>query len=119
VGRLALYITSGPYTFQNSDTLFQLAKAALKKGHEVIGIYAQTDGVYNFNKNIDSRDDRNIPKQLEELANLGVKLMACPVCASYRGVGSRDLLIKGAAFDGLGAVAELIWDCDRFVALGT
>jgi tRNA 2-thiouridine synthesizing protein D len=118
MGKLALYITSGPYTFQNTDTLYQIVKAAIKKGHEVIGIYAQTDGVYNFNSTIDSRDDRNISKMLEEIADLGVKLYVCPVCASFRGITSEDTLIKGATFDGLGAISELILDCDRFISLG-
>ena len=120
MGKLAIYITSGPYSLQNSDTVYKLAKAALDKGHEVIGIYEQIDGVYNLNKRIAplGDSDRNIAKQLEELARLGVKLMGCRVCASYRGVQSVDLLVEGAVFDGLGAVVDLLLECDRFVSLG-
>ncbi len=120
MGRLAIYVTSGPYSLQNSDTAYQLAKAALARGHEVIGIYEQVDGVFNLNKNITPLEetDRNIAKQLEELAKLGVKIMGCPVCANYRGVQSEDLLVEGATFEGLGAVADLVLECDRFVSLG-
>jgi len=120
MGKLAIFVTSGPYTLQNSDTVYQMAKAAIERGHEVIGIYEQVDGVYNFNKNITPLEetDRNIAKQLEELAKMGVKLQGCPVCASYRGVQSEDLLIEGASFEGLGAVADMVLDCDRFVSLG-
>lgn len=120
MGKLAIYITSGPYSLQNSDTVYLLAKAALDKGHEVIGIYEQVDGVYNLNKNITplGEKDRNIAKQLEELAKLGVKIMGCPVCASYRGVQSQDLLVEGATYEGLGAVADLVLECDRFVSIG-
>lgn len=120
MGKLAIYVTSGPYSLQNSDTVYQLAKAALEKGHEVIGIYEQGDGVYNLNKNITPivEEDRNIARQLEELAKLGVKLKGCHVCAYYRGVQSENLLVKGATYDGLSAVAELLLECDRFVSLG-
>lgn len=119
MGKLAIYITSGPYSLQNSDTVYQLAKAALDRGHEVIGIYEQADGVYNLNKNIKPlAEDRDIAKQLEELAKLGVKLKGCPVCAYYRGVQSEDLLVEGATYEGLWAVAELMLECDRFISLG-
>ncbi len=54
MGKLAILLTTGPYTSQNTDTVIEIAKAAVKKGHEVLGIYLFVDGVLNANKDINS-----------------------------------------------------------------
>ena len=117
MGILSILLTTGPYTSQNTDTVIEIAKAAVKKGHEVMGIYLFMDGVLNTNKDIDSLSDeeRNIARLLEELTAMGIKIFSCPVCCSYRGIKDEKLLIEGATFDGLGGLSELVLDSDRFL----
>jgi sulfur relay protein TusD/DsrE len=117
MGTLSILLTTGPYTSQNTDTVIEIAKAAIKKGHKVLGIYLFMDGVLNTNKNIDSLSDeeRNIARLLEELTATGIKFFSCPVCCSYRGIKDENLLIEGSTFDGLGGLSELVLDSDRFL----
>ena len=119
MGTLSILLTTGPYTSQNTDTVIEVTKAAVKRGHEVMGIYLFMDGVLNTNKDIDSLSDeeRNIARLLEELTAIGVKIFSCPVCCSYRGIKDEKLLIEGATFDGLGGLSELVLDSDRFLVL--
>jgi len=117
MGTLSILLTTGPYTSQNTDTVIEVTKAAVKRGHEVMGIYLFMDGVLNTNKDIDSLSDeeRNIARLLEELTAMGVRIFSCPVCCSYRGIKDEKLLIEGATFDGLGGLSELVLDSDRFI----
>ena len=106
-----------PYSFQNSDTVIKLAKAAIKKGHEVTGIYLYTDGVYNVVKDIKPSDDRdrNIPNLFQELIDEGIPVVACPICAEYRGTMGKEKIIDGSGFDGLGALSEFVEDSDKIL----
>ncbi|HUT81196.1 MAG TPA: DsrE family protein [Candidatus Bathyarchaeia archaeon] len=117
MGKLAFLLMTSPYSFQNSDTVIKLANAALKAGHEVTGIYLYTDGVYNNVNTIKPSDDRdrNIAELFKELAAKGVKVVACPICAEYRGTQNNDLLLEGTNFDGLGALSEFVEDSDRIL----
>jgi len=117
MGTLSILLTTGPYTSQNTDTVIEVTKAAVRRGHEVMGIYLFMDGVLNTNKDIDSLSDeeRNIARLLEELTAMGVRIFSCPVCCSYRGIKDEKLLIEGATFDGLGGLSELVLDSDRFI----
>ena len=38
MGKLAILLLTPPYTDQNSESVINIAKAAIKKGHEVIGM---------------------------------------------------------------------------------
>ena len=117
MGKIAFLLMSSPYSFQNSDTVIKLAKASLKAGHKVVGIYLYTDGVYNSLKTIKPSDDkdRNIALLFKELADKGIPIVSCPICSEYRGVFNQDLLIKGLGFDGLGALSEFVLDADKIL----
>ena len=108
---------TSPYSFQNSDTVIKLANAALKAGHQITGIYLYTDGVYNILKDIKPSDDRdrNIPLLFKELVDKGVPVVACPICAEYRGTIGKEKIIEGSNFDGLGALSEFVEDSDRIL----
>jgi len=115
MGKIAFLVMTSPYSFQNSDTVLKLAHATLKAGHEVIGIYLYTDGVYinvNTIKPSDDRD-RNIASLFKELVDKGVTIVSCPICAEYRGTANEDLLIEGTGFDGVGALSEFVQEADR------
>jgi len=118
MGKLAILLLTAPYTDQNSEAVINLAKAAIKKGHEVIGIYTNADGVYNANKNINPTEKgaRNLAELFQELGDLGIQMICCPICATFRGVKKDDQLIDNATFEGLGAFAELVDECDVLVS---
>jgi tRNA 2-thiouridine synthesizing protein D len=117
MGTLSILLTTGPYTSQNTDTVIEIARAAVRKGHEVMGIYLFMDGVFNANKDIDSlsEEERNIARLLEELTAMNIPILSCPVCAYFRGIKDEKILIEGGSFDGLGGLSELVLDSDRFL----
>ncbi len=117
MGKIAFLLMTSPYTFQNSDTVIKLAKATIKAGHEVTGIYLYTDGAYNAVKTIKPSDerDRNVAELFKELAAEGIPVVSCPICAEYRGIYDENLLIEGTGFDGLGALSEFVEDSDRIL----
>ena len=117
MGKIAFLLMTSPYTFQNSDTVIKLAKAAVKAGHEVTGIYLYTDGAYNVVNTIKPSDerDRNIADLFKELTEEGVTVVSCPICAEYRGIYDENLLVDGTSFDGLGALSEFVEHSDRIL----
>jgi tRNA 2-thiouridine synthesizing protein D len=121
MGKLAILLLTPPYTDQNSESVIRLAKAAINQGHEVIGIYANADGVYNMNNQINPTEKgaRNVAELFQELKELGINITCCPICATFRGVKNDDNLIENATFEGLGAFAELALECDKIVAFSS
>ncbi len=118
MGSIAFCILSGPYTFQGTHTLVQLANAALAKGHEITGIFFFVDGVYNVNKRIKvEAGSLDLPAELEHLAGKGVKMVACSACAGYRGIGEGDM-VPGAKIAGLATFGEFFEAADKVVVLG-
>ncbi|MFW9924720.1 MAG: DsrE family protein [Candidatus Thorarchaeota archaeon] len=45
----------------------------------------------------------------------GVPVVACPICAEYRGTMGKEKIIEGSGFDGLGALSEFVEDSDRIL----
>jgi tRNA 2-thiouridine synthesizing protein D len=118
MGSIAFLVLSGPYTFQGTHTLIQLANAALDKGHDIAGIFFFVDGVVNMNKNIKVEQGMiDIPAELKELHDKGVKISACSACAEYRGIREHDI-IDGAELAGLATFSEYYEAADKVVVLG-
>ena len=92
MGKIAFLLMTSPYTKQNADSVIKLTQAALDEGHKITGIYLYVDGVYAANKKIDpkSEDERNISLLFKELADKGVPIRICPVCANYRGMPEEE-----------------------------
>jgi tRNA 2-thiouridine synthesizing protein D len=118
MGSIAFCVLSGPFTFQGTHTLIQLANAALVKGHQITGIFFFVDGVYNVNKKIKVESGSlDVPAELKVLADKGVKMAACSACSEYRGIGEGDL-IPGAEIAGLATFSEFVEEADKVVVLG-
>ncbi len=113
--KLGIMLVRPPYTYQDMDTAYRLAKAALRKKHEVM-IFLYVDSVMAANKDINSGSERNLSKRLDELARAGVGVKICGVCIQFRGI-KRDQLIERGELEGLPGLAEMIDECDRFVSL--
>jgi tRNA 2-thiouridine synthesizing protein D len=114
--KIGFLLNTGPYTFQNTNTVIRLARAALRKGHEC-SIFLYIDGVINANKDIVSPGEKGIADELKELAAEGVTIRICGECAKYRGQ-KRDGVVEGSRQAGIGALAEIMGNSDRFLAFG-
>ncbi len=66
---IVMFLTTTPYSFENTHTIIKLAHAALKKGHKV-RLIASGDGVFSVVKG-------QVPKALsalEDLVGRGLKV---------------------------------------------
>lgn len=66
---IVLFLTTTPYSFENTHTIFRLADAALKKKHKV-RLIASGDGVFSIVKG-------QVPQSLaamEDLVGRGLKV---------------------------------------------
>jgi len=113
---LGFMIQTGPYTFENIDTAYNLIKAAIKKGHSC-SLFLYMDGSYNINKNIKPSGDRNIGEMMEELTSLGVEVVGCGVCMQYRGI-KKSMIVSGATRGGLPRFGEMVKNSDRYISIG-
>jgi sulfur relay (sulfurtransferase) complex TusBCD TusD component (DsrE family) len=48
----SFFISTEPYKFQATDSLIELSKALLAKGHQIMGFFFFGSGVYNLKKDI-------------------------------------------------------------------
>ncbi len=84
--KFGVMVLEGPYQHQAVDSAYHFIKAALKRGHEIVGIFLYTDGVNNINKFISPPGERNISERMEELGKMGIDIVACTACSKFRGM---------------------------------
>ena len=111
--RIGFVERTGPYSSQNIDTVYELSKRAIAKGHQV-DIFLYEDGTINLNKNIKSPGERNIADRMIELIGMGVKVSGCGLCAKFRGIG-KDVAIDGTKIAGMAVLASMVENCDRII----
>jgi len=109
-------LRTGPYTSQNVDTCYHLAKRLLAKGHQV-RMFLYEDGVINLKSEIKSPQERNIAEMMSELAEAGAELKACGTCAKFRGVKKADIL-ENSKLGGMAVLVNYANECDRFLSFG-
>jgi tRNA 2-thiouridine synthesizing protein D len=115
---LGILLMTSPYTFQNSHTFYDLAKAAIEKGYGV-KVFLFVDGVNNAKLNQDPDPDRPMEEKLQELADAGVEFQACGLCTSARGFSQLgEDFIEAAEVSGLTEFAEQVGEVDRFITFG-
>lgn len=113
---IGFLIRTGPYTSQNIDTFYEMAKSLLKKGHKV-STFLYEDGVINIDKDIKSPQERNIKDRMVELAGMGVTFRVCGTCAKFRGQ-TKDDIVPETKHGGMAVLVEFINTTDRFISLG-
>jgi len=101
--------------FQNTDTVYEFAKAAVEEGHEVI-VFCDVDAIYNLMASQILADQKTPAKKLAELIVNGVHFLVCRESARLRGIDSKKALIEGAVKSSLGELALLMEQSDRVVA---
>ena len=115
--KISMMVQPGPYTFEAADTAYALASAALDRGWEV-AIFHYLDAVWNMSGNMKGpKADRNIGQRYKELADRGVQIRGCGLCAKYRGMGKQEVA-EGMRFAGTAVLGEMISSSDRFINLG-
>jgi tRNA 2-thiouridine synthesizing protein D len=117
--KFALLVSSGPYTWQASDTAWQFAAAVLAQGHEIQRVFFYHDGVYNATRLTEPpQDDRHIVNRWSALhAQHKVDLVVCVAAALRRGIKD-EILAPGFRISGLGQLVDSGIKADRLVTFG-
>jgi sulfur relay (sulfurtransferase) complex TusBCD TusD component (DsrE family) len=115
---LGILLLTAPYTYQNSHTFYDLAKAALEKGYGV-KVFLFVDAVNNAKLGQDPDPDIPMNDKFQELADAGAEFQACGLCTSARGFDQRGSdFIEGVEVSGLTELAEQIGESERFITFG-
>ncbi|GAB4418326.1 MAG: hypothetical protein OHK0032_14310 [Thermodesulfovibrionales bacterium] len=71
--RFTLFLSTSPYSSENTLTAIKIAESALKKGHAV-NLIASGDGVYCFLKGQKAKGIINAEEKFSELIQKGLKV---------------------------------------------
>ena len=113
MGKLLIVLFSSPTQFQNTDTVFNLAEAAVKLGHEVT-IFCDIDGVYNLKASQILPDEETPAAKVVQLMEKGVQVLACMESARVRGIVKKELIHR-VKESSLARLMELMEESDRVV----
>jgi len=117
MGKFLIILFSPPMQSQNTDTVYELAKAATEMGHEVT-VFCDIDAVYNLVAGQILSDQTTPASKMAQLIKTGVQVLLCRESARLRGIDVQENLIEGVVKSSLGRLAELMEKHDRIVALG-
>jgi tRNA 2-thiouridine synthesizing protein D len=115
--KIGVMVLEGPYQHQAADSAYHFVRAALARGHDIVGIFLYTDGVNNVNQFIKPPGERNISQRFNELGEQGIPIVACTACAKFRGMRP-NLKVENVRLSGLGSLSEYLQAADRFVTFG-
>ena len=115
--KIGVMVLEGPYQHQAADSAYHFVRAALARGHEIVGIFLFADGVNNANQFISPPGERNIATRFEELGRQGIEVVACTACAKFRGMRP-NIKVEHVQLSGLGTLAGYLQNADRFVTFG-
>ena len=113
------FISTEPYKFEATDSLIEIAKALIKKGHTVKGIFFYGSGVYNLKKEISCGSAiRNIPKKIEDFCGEhSIPIAGCSTWVSLTGLKEAEF-IEGAVEEGLGDFSNWSVESDKVIVFG-
>jgi sulfur relay (sulfurtransferase) complex TusBCD TusD component (DsrE family) len=70
---IALYLTTSPYSYENTLTSVRIAESALSKGHKV-NLIASADGVYCFLSKQKAKGILNAEEEFARLIRKGLRV---------------------------------------------
>jgi sulfur relay (sulfurtransferase) complex TusBCD TusD component (DsrE family) len=70
---ITLFLSTSPYSFENTLTTIRLAESALDKGHTV-NVIASADGVYGFLTKQKAKGIANAEEEFSRLIQKGLKV---------------------------------------------
>lgn len=68
-----MYLSTSPYSYENTLTTIRIAESALNKGHAV-NLIASADGVYCFLKGQKAKGITNAEEEFSRLIRKGLKV---------------------------------------------
>ena len=68
-----LYVSTSPYSYENTLMTVRIADAALNKGH-IVNLIASADGVYCFLKKQKAKGITNAEEEFSRLMQKGLKV---------------------------------------------
>lgn len=117
MGKLLIILFTAPWQSENTNTVYELAKAALEEGHKVT-VFCDVDAVYNLMASQATLGQQAPASRMSQLIKKGVEVHACSESARLRGIDPQLNLIQGAVRSSLGRCAELMETHDRIVTFG-
>jgi len=117
VGKLLIILFTPPMQSQNTDTVYEFAKAALEEGHEVT-VFCDIDATYNLMASQLVPNQITPASKIAQLIKTGAHVLVCRESARLRGIGVTSNLLGGVVESSLGKLAELMEENDRIVAFG-
>jgi len=117
MGKLLIILFSPPLQSQNTDTVYELAKAAVETGHEVT-VFCDIEATYNLLASQILPNQTTRASKIAQLIESGVQVLICRESARLRGIDTQKNLIKGVVESSLGKLAELMEQHDRVIAFG-
>lgn len=117
MGKLLIILFTPPWHSENTDTVYEFAKAAIEEGHEVT-VFCDIDATYNLMASQVSPDQKAPASKMARLIEMGAHVLACGESARLRGIDLQTNMIKGAVRSSLGKLAEVMEEHDRTVAFG-
>jgi tRNA 2-thiouridine synthesizing protein D len=116
--KFGILIQEGPYHHQASDSAYHFIKAAMDKGHEIVGVFFYSDGVLNATKHMEPpQDDRHISKRWSELGKQGVDIIVCVAAGKRRGIVEGEI-VGNIRISGLGQLTDMCINADRIITFG-
>ncbi|HET6515571.1 MAG TPA: DsrE family protein [Thermodesulfovibrionales bacterium] len=70
---MTMYLSTSPYSYENTLTTIRIAESALNKGHAV-NLIASADGVYCFLKGQKAKGITNAEEEFSRLIRKGLKV---------------------------------------------
>ncbi|MFX1295576.1 MAG: DsrE/DsrF/TusD sulfur relay family protein [Promethearchaeota archaeon] len=119
MSKYVFFISTEPYKYQAVDSLIEIGKAALRKGHEITGVFFFGSGVYNIKKEISCGSSiRNIPLKIEKFCNENnIPVAGCSTWVSITGLKEQEF-IEGASEEGLGDFSDWAIKADKLIVFG-
>jgi len=112
-------VCAEPYKYEAIESVLNLGEAIINKGHQILGIFLYSSGVYNIKKKtIKSTSERNLSDILENFCKKhNIQLTACSTWIGFTGISEQEF-IEGAYREGLGGLSDLTARSDRVIFFG-
>jgi len=117
MAKLLVILFSPPTKHQNTDTVYELSKAAVELKHEVT-VFCDADATFSLLARHISLGKATPASKMAELIKKGVHVLVCRESVRLRGIDAKRDFVEGVVESSLGKLAELMEQHDRIVSFG-